>query len=90
MSQHADITKELLAKAVKFKLSHEDAADLLQSVLYAAGYENEMADQKASDMPELANAYLRSQKDGLYGVSHEQIDDWVLYYDILKFPLHLN
>jgi 20S proteasome alpha/beta subunit len=45
MSQHADITKELLAKAVKFKLSHEDAADLLQSVLYAAGYEDEMAER---------------------------------------------
>jgi 20S proteasome alpha/beta subunit len=90
MSQHADITKELLAKAVKFKLSHEDAADLLQSVLYAAGYEDKMADRKASDMHDLALIYLRSQKDGLYGVSHEQIDDWALYYDIVKFPLHLN
>jgi 20S proteasome alpha/beta subunit len=79
MSQHADITKEILAKAVKHKLSHEDAADVLQSVLYAAGYEDEMADQKASDMPGLALSYLRSQKDGLYGVSHEQIDDWSLH-----------
>ena len=78
MSNHADITKELLAKAVKFNLSHEDAADLLQSILYAAGYEDDLPDHKASDMPELALSYLRSQKDGLYGVSHEQIDDWVL------------
>lgn len=78
MSNHADITKELLAKAVKFNLSHEDAADLLQSILYAAGYEDDLADHKASDMPELTLSYLRSQKDGLYGVSHEQIDDWVL------------
>lgn len=79
MSQHADITKELLAKAVKLNLSHEDAADLLQSVLYAAGYDEDLADHKASDMPDLALTYLRSQKDGLYGVSHEQIDDWALY-----------
>jgi len=79
MSQHADITKEILSRAVKFNLSHEDAADLLQSVLYAAGYEDEMADQKASGMPELALSYLRSQKDGLYDVSHEQIDDWALH-----------
>jgi 20S proteasome alpha/beta subunit len=78
MSQHADITKELLAKAVKFNLSHEDAADLLQSVLYAAGYEDDLAEHNANDMPNLANAYLRSQQDGLYGVSHGQIDDWVL------------
>ena len=78
MSQHADITKEILAHAVMFKLSHEDAADLLQSVLYAAGYEDKMADRKASDMHDLALIYLRSQKDGLYGVSHEQIDNWVL------------
>jgi len=79
MSNHADITKELLAKAVKFNLSHEDAADLLQSILYAAGYEDDLATASASDMPNLANAYLRSQKDGLYGVSHEQIDDWALH-----------
>ena len=78
MSQHADITKELLAKAVKYNLSHEDAADLLQSVLYAAGYEDDLADHNESHMPNLALAYLRSQKDGLYGVSHEQIDDWSL------------
>jgi len=76
MSQHADITKELLAKAVKFKLSHEDTADLLECVLYAAGFEDDLATGTASDMPELALSYLRSQKDGLYGVSHEQIDDW--------------
>jgi len=79
MSQHADITKEILSRAVKFNLSHEDAADLLESVLYAAGYEEGLYDQKASDMPELALSYLRSQKDGLYGVSHEQIDDWALH-----------
>jgi hypothetical protein len=78
MSQHADIIKEILSRAVKFNLSHEDAADLLESVLYAAGFEEGLYDQKASDMPELALAYLRSQKDGLYGVSHNQIDDWVL------------
>jgi hypothetical protein len=78
MSQHADITKEILAKAVKLNLSHEDAADLLQSVLYAAEYEDEMAEHSARDMPNLVNAYLRSQQDGLYGVSHGQIDDWVL------------
>ena len=79
MSQHADITKELLAKAVKLNLSYEDAADLLQSVLYAAGFEGDLAEANASEMPNLAIAYLRSQKDGLYGVSHEQIDDWALY-----------
>lgn len=78
MSQHADITKEILAKAVKLNLSHEDAADLLSSVLYAAEYEDDLAEHKASDMPELALSYLRSQKDGLYGVSHEQIDAWSL------------
>jgi hypothetical protein len=78
MSQHADITKELLAKAVKLNLSHEDAADLLESVLYAAGFEDDLATASASDMPNLVNEYLRSQQDGLYGVSHNQIDDWVL------------
>lgn len=78
MSQHADITKELLAKAVKLNLSHEDAADLLECVLYAAGFEGDLATASARDMPNLMNAYLRSQQDGLYGVSHSQIDDWVL------------
>jgi hypothetical protein len=80
MSQHADITKEILSKAIKHNLSHADAADLLESVLLAAGYEDDLADYKASDMPKLADSYLLSQKDGLYGVSHEQIMDWC-YFD---------
>jgi hypothetical protein len=78
MSQHADITKEILSKAIHHNLSHEAAADLLESVLVAAGYEDDLATYKAGDMPDLALSYLRSQKDGLYGVSHEQIDDWVI------------
>jgi 20S proteasome alpha/beta subunit len=80
MSQHADITKEILSKAIKHNLSHEDAADLLESVLVAAGYEDDLATYKAGDMPKLADSYLLSQKDGLYGVSHEQIMDWC-YFD---------
>jgi hypothetical protein len=76
MSQHADITKEILSRAIKYNLSHEDASDLLESVLYAAGYEHPLR-AGYQDVSSLALSYLRSQKDGLYGVSHEQIDDWV-------------
>lgn len=77
MSQHADITKEILAKAVKLNLSHEDAADLLTSVLYAAGYEDDMADAFEHEMGHLVYSYLRNQKDGLYGVSHQEIENWI-------------
>ena len=77
MSQHADITKEILAKAVKFNLSHENAADLLTSVLIAADYDDDLAEYSASDMMHLVNSYLLSQKDNLYGVSHAQIQEWI-------------
>lgn len=75
MSQHADITKECLAKAIKFNLSHEQAAELLNSVLVAAEYDEEWEVSEAQ-MPDLAFSYLRTQKDGLYGVSHDQIESW--------------
>ncbi len=77
MSQHADIVIEVTSKAVKYNLSHEDAADLLQSVLCAAGYEDELAEYSKEDMPSLVSGYLRTQKDGLYGVSHSQMDEWI-------------
>lgn len=76
MSQHADITKECLAKAIKFNLSHEQAAELLNSVLVAAEYDEEW-EVSETQMPDFAFSYLRTQKDGLYGVSHDQIDSWM-------------
>lgn len=77
MSQHADICIEVLSKAVKHDLSHEDAADLLTSVLLAAGYEDDLAEYPAKEMPVLVKGYLRSQRDNLYGVSHAQLDEWM-------------
>ena len=76
MSQHADITKECLAKAIKFNLSHEQAAELLNSILVAAEY-GEECEVSETQMPDFAFSYLRTQKDGLYGVSHDQIDSWM-------------
>jgi hypothetical protein len=73
MSQQTDITKEILAKSIKFNLSHEQATELLNSIFIAAEYE-ELAVQ--AQMPDLAYSYLRTQKDGLYGVSHDQIESW--------------
>lgn len=77
MSQHADICIEILSKSVQYNLSHAAAADLLESVLYAAGYEDDLAKHTASDVPNLVKSYLRSQRDNLYGISHEQMDAWV-------------
>jgi hypothetical protein len=76
MSQQADITKEILAKAIKFNLSHEQTAELLNSIFAAAEYDEEWEVSEAQ-MPDLAYSYLRTQKDGLYGVSHDQIDSWM-------------
>jgi hypothetical protein len=76
MSQHADISKEVLAKAVKFNLSHEQTAELLNAIFAAAEYDEEY-EVSESEIPNLTHSYLRTQKDGLYGVSHNQIDSWM-------------
>ena len=76
MSQHADITKEVLARSVKFNLSLDDAHDLLTSILVCADYDDSMLPSK-SEMASLVRGYLLNQRDGLYGVSHDQINDWL-------------
>jgi hypothetical protein len=46
MSQHADITKEVLARAVKNNLSLDDAHDLLTSMLVIVDYDDNMIPEK--------------------------------------------
>ena len=62
MSQHADIIKKCLAKSVKFDLSHEQAADLINSILVAAEYDEEW-EVKESEIADLVLSYLRTQKE---------------------------
>jgi hypothetical protein len=76
MSQHADISKEVLAKAVKFNLSHGQTAELLNAIFAAAEYDDEW-EVSETEIPNLTHSYLRTQKDGLYGVSHAQINSWM-------------
>jgi hypothetical protein len=74
MSQYSNICKEILSKAVKFNLSHGQASELLNVIFAAAEYEWEVSER---EIPNLTYSYLRTQKDGLYGVSHDQIDSWM-------------
>ena len=70
-----DITREVVSKSIKFDLTPEQTVDLLEGVMEAAGY-----DTKDYDLWELMGKttnYFMTQTDGLYGVTHQEIKDWV-------------
>lgn len=77
MSQHADISKTILARAVKLNLSLKDTHELLADTLEAAEYEDRFI-PSIQDIPIWVKSYILTQKDGLYGVTHEQTNNWLI------------
>lgn len=74
MSQHADLTKWNVANSIKNNLPAEAACESYAGMLAAAEYDDQWANPKY--VIEMAE-YMLTQKDGLYGVSHAQIVDWL-------------
>lgn len=75
MSQHADITKVVVARAIKSDWTPAETHGHYLAVLDALEYDDYMS--HTSHIIDMAN-YMLTQKDGLYGVSHVQITDWLL------------
>lgn len=75
MSQHADITKVVVSKAIKSNWNPVETCQLYLDVLNAIEYDD---DEWANPKHIIGMAdYMLTQKDGLYGVSHQQIIDWL-------------
>ena len=76
MSEHADLTKHCLATAINKNFSRKECLENLNGTLYAAGYDEDMecSDHKLDNW---IKSILLSQKDGLYGVSHAQVNEWM-------------
>lgn len=76
MSQHADLTKHCLALAINKNFSRKECLDNLNGALCAAGYDEDM-ECPDYELDNWIKSILLSQKDGLYGVSHWSINDWL-------------
>lgn len=76
MSQHADLTKHCLATAINKNFSRKECLDNLNGTLCVAGYDEDM-ECPDYELDNWIKSILLSQKDGLYGVSHWSINDWL-------------
>ena len=74
MSEHADLTSWNVADSIKNNLSAVDACESYKGMLAAADYDDQWANPKY--IMEKA-AHMLTQKDGIYGISHQQIIDWM-------------
>jgi hypothetical protein len=75
MSQHGSFTRSFVAIAVKSnwdsEVTSKNYAELLDSLEYDRKFQNP---QHIYD-----NAhYMLTQTDGIYGVSHKQLGDWLM------------
>ena len=76
MSEHADITKWCLATAIKHNFSLEECRNHLNDTLEAAEYDQDFLYAKYQ-IKGLIESVILSQKDGLYGVSHDSVKHWL-------------
>ena len=76
MSQHADITKTVISKGIRYGLSASQVHTLLVEILGAAGYDDSYM-IPFDEIFSIAEDYILAQKDGLYGVSHVEVREWI-------------
>jgi hypothetical protein len=84
MSQHADLTTTIVSFAVKVDLDYIAARELYQDILGDCEYPEAL--QSHLYLRDMAR-YMLTQKDYLYGISHEQIRVWAdKFQKSLDFP----
>lgn len=76
MSQHNDILKFEIMAGIRDGLSSRRIVERVEGVLIAAEYSDDMIENVAMDCLNTAND-MRRQKDGLYGVSCDQLDNFM-------------
>lgn len=80
MSQHADITKHCLATAIKYDFTRKECLDNLNGALCAAGYDEDM-ECPEHELDNWIKSVILGQSDSLYGVSHQEVNYWLLRED---------
>jgi hypothetical protein len=76
MSQHADIAKHCLTLAIKKDFTRQECLENLNGTLCAAGYDEDM-ECPDYELDNWIKGILLGQRDGLYGVSHAQVNEWL-------------
>jgi len=75
MSQHFDISKTVAAKAIEKNWSKKETFEFYSDILGDLEYPDDFCEP---DMLIGTIKYMLTQHDGLYGVSHEQIKEWLI------------
>jgi hypothetical protein len=78
MSQHSDILKHEISKGVSRNLSVDTIVNDVGAILDCLEYDAEWTSGRILVEHVYGTAvYMRTQKDGLYGVSHDQLDKFI-------------
>lgn len=76
MSQHSDILKFEISAGISDGLSTDRIVERIQGVLDALEWDSDTIDNALANANNTAK-YMRTQKDFLYGVSHDQLDHFI-------------
>lgn len=74
MGMHFDITKTIVAKAIKGNWTRFDTEEFYGDVLGSLEWEGDFCN---FSHVEICAKYMLTQSNGLYGISHNQIREWL-------------
>ena len=76
MSQHSDFLKFEITAGIQDGLSTSRIIERIQGVLDALEWDSDTIDNALANANNTAK-WMRTQKDFLYGVSHDQLDHFI-------------
>jgi hypothetical protein len=76
MSQHSDIIKFEISAGIADGLSTDRIVERIQGVMETLEWDSNTIEDALADSHNTAK-WMRSQKDGLYGVTHDQLDHFI-------------
>ena len=76
MSQHSDILKFEIAAGIADGLSTERIIERIEGILDTLDWDSDTIDNVPVDAHNTAK-WMRTQKDWMYGVSHDQLDHFI-------------
>lgn len=76
MSQHSDLIKFEIAEGIADGLSTDRIVERIQGVMETMEWDSDTIEDALADANNTAK-WMRTQKEMLYGVSHEQLDHFI-------------
>lgn len=86
MSNHADIVKFAVASAIKQNLSFDGFLDFINTELEAADFGDDLL-YSTDEVHDLVRYNIIGQRDGLYGVSHQEAREWIIAHPNLHIDI---